>query len=81
MNIFIPLLVGVLIGYLFRTRDMRVDLDVPMSAVLLLMIFFLGVKVGKVSVSTGWLLGSSIVFAVLTIIGSVGVALFLGVRR
>ncbi len=81
MNIFIPLLVGILIGYLFRTRDMRVDLDVPMSAVLLLMIFFLGVKVGKVSVSTGWLLGSSIVFAVLTIIGSVGVALFLGVRR
>ena len=75
MNIFIPLLAGVLIGYLLRIRGRKASLDVPMSAALLLMIFFMGVEAGRVNIDAGWLLGSSIVFAVLTIAGSVGIAL------
>ena len=46
-----------------------------MSAALLLMIFFMGVEAGKVNIDGGWFRGSSSVFAVLTIAGSVGIAL------
>jgi uncharacterized membrane protein YbjE (DUF340 family) len=81
MNIFIPLMLGVLIGYMLRTKGRKVEVGVPMSAALLLMIFFMGVNAGEVSINAGWLLGSSILFAVLTIIGSLGMAVLLGGRR
>jgi len=77
MNIFVPLLAGIVLGYVLRVRGRKANLDPLMSSALLLMIFFMGVEVGKVRVDAGWLLGSSIVFAVLTIAGSVGVALLL----
>ncbi|NJE84816.1 hypothetical protein E3E23_03065 [Thermococcus sp. CX2] len=81
MNIFIPLLLGVLIGYLLRRKNKKVNVDLPMSAALLLLIFFMGVEAGKVKINALWLLTSSIIFAALTIVGSVGVALLLGGRR
>ncbi|NJE06251.1 hypothetical protein E3E36_08870 [Thermococcus sp. M36] len=81
MNIFIPLLAGVLIGYLLRKRGKKLGLDLPMSAALLLLIFFMGVEAGKVKIDAGWLLVSSVVFAALTIAGSVGMALLVGGKR
>ncbi len=81
MNIFIPLLAGLLIGYLLRKKGRRVKVDLPMSAALLFLIFFMGVEAGKVRINAFWLLVSSIVFAALTIAGSVGIALLMGGRR
>ncbi|MBP1912188.1 hypothetical protein [Thermococcus stetteri] len=78
MNIFVFLLGGLLIGYALRRIGRGVKVDKPISVALLLMIFFLGVKTGTVKVSALWLLVSSLVFAILTILGSL--ALALGVR-
>ncbi|ASJ08746.1 hypothetical protein A3L11_05685 [Thermococcus siculi] len=78
MNIFIPLLAGVLVGYLLRKRGKKLSTDLPMSAALLLLVFFMGVEAGKIKIDAGWLLVSSLVFAALTIIGSVGMALLMG---
>ncbi|AMQ19423.1 hypothetical protein [Thermococcus peptonophilus] len=75
MNIFVFLLGGLLIGYLLRRAGKRVKVDAAISVALLLMIFFLGVKTGTVEVSALWLLASSLVFAVLTILGSLVLAL------
>jgi len=81
MNIFIPLIVGVLIGYILRIKNRKINLEVPISAALLLLIFFMGIKTRNVKISAGWLLGSSIVFAVLTITGSIGIALLMEGRK
>jgi len=81
MNIFIPLLLGLIIGYLLRMKNREVNVDKPMSVALLLLIFFMGVEAGKVEISAGWLLLSSVVFAALTIVGSLGFAVLLGGRR
>ncbi|MDI3474850.1 MAG: hypothetical protein PWQ79_1667 [Thermococcaceae archaeon] len=75
MNIFVFLLLGLGIGYLLRRKGKRVSLEVPTNAALVLMIFFLGVKTGEVKVDALWLLGSSLLFAVLTVLGSMVVAL------
>lgn len=75
MNIFVFLLLGLGIGYMLRRKGKRVSLEVPTNAALLLMIFFLGVKTGEVKVDALWLLGSSLLFAVLTVLGSMVVAL------
>ncbi|ASJ14449.1 LysO family transporter [Thermococcus radiotolerans] len=80
MNIFIPLIAGVLVGYVLRRKERRVNVDAPMSIALLLLIFFMGVEAGKVKIDALWLLSSSIVFAALTIAGSVGIALLVGGR-
>jgi uncharacterized membrane protein YbjE (DUF340 family) len=81
MNIFIPLVAGVLLGYVLRKKGKKSNVDLPMSAALLLLIFFMGVEAGKVKIDAGWLLLSSITFAALTIIGSVGMALLMGGRE
>ncbi len=81
MNIFIPLIFGLLIGYLLRTREKTPNLELPMSTALLLLIFFMGVEAGKVRISASWLLLSSILFALLTIAGSLGFAVILGGRK
>ncbi|EEB74728.1 hypothetical protein [Thermococcus sp. AM4] len=70
MQVFIPLLAGVLLGYILRRLGKRPNLSNLTSAVLLLMIFFLGVKTGEVRVNGLWLLSVSLAFAVLTIAGS-----------
>ncbi|MBC7094432.1 LysO family transporter [Thermococcus sp.] len=79
MNIFIPLIVGVLVGYLLRNR-LKFNMDRPMSVTLLLLIFFMGVEAGRVEINAFDLLIYSLVFASLTILGSLVVA-FLGVRE
>ncbi|NJE42555.1 hypothetical protein [Thermococcus sp. GR6] len=81
MNIFIPLLFGIFLGYVLRKKSRKVNVDLPMSVALLLLIFFMGVEAGKVEIDAFWLLGSSVAFAALTIAGSVGIALLLGGRK
>ena len=78
MNVFIPLVTGVLLGYILRRGERKPNLEVPVSVALLAMIFFLGVKTGEVHVNGLWLLGISALFAVATIAGSLLFAL--GVR-
>jgi uncharacterized membrane protein YbjE (DUF340 family) len=78
MNIFTFLLAGLLLGYALRRTGRKVRVNKPTNVALLLMIFFLGVKTGTVKVSALWLLASSLVFAVLTILGSL--IMTIGVR-
>lgn len=79
MNIFIPLLAGVLTGYLLKNK-VKISIDKPMAVALLLLIFFMGIEAGRVEINAFKLLLYSIVFASFTILGSLFVAL-LGVRR
>ncbi|MCD6140946.1 MAG: LysO family transporter [Thermococcus sp.] len=79
MNIFIPLLAGVLTGYLLKNK-VKISMDKPMAVALLLLIFFMGIEAGRVEINAFKLLLYSIVFASFTILGSLFVAL-LGVRR
>ncbi len=78
MNLFVPLLLGLLIGYALRKTGKRAKLEAPTSITLLAMIFFLGVKTGEVQVNGLWLLGVSAVFAVLTMAGSLLLAEVVG---
>jgi len=78
MNVFIPLVIGVLLGYILRRGEMKLNVEIPVSVAMLAMIFFLGVKTGEVQVNGLWLLGISTLFAVATIAGSLLLAL--GVR-
>jgi len=78
MNIFVPLFAGVLLGYIFRKKGRKFNLDIPMSAALVLLIFFMGVEAGKVEIDAGWLLASSVLFAAFTIAGSLGIAMVVG---
>ncbi len=70
MNVFIPLILGLLLGYLGKRAGKRPNLETPTSIALLAMIFFLGVRTGEVHVNGLWLLGVSAIFAILTIAGS-----------
>lgn len=78
MNVFIPLFTGVLIGYALRNTGKKPDLERLISVVLLLMVFFLGVKTGEVQVNGFWLLGVSTIFALMTAAGSLLLALGVG---
>lgn len=79
MNIFIPLTLGLLIGYAGRKHSLKVKrpLDILTSISLLALIFFMGVEAGKVEISASWLFGASVIFASLTIAGSLVFALIL----
>ncbi|WP_087035661.1 LysO family transporter [Thermococcus litoralis] len=79
MNIFIPLVLGVFVGYLLRSR-IKFSMDKPMSIALLFLIFFMGIEAGRVEIDALQLLISSLVFASFTILGSLFIAL-LGVRE
>jgi uncharacterized membrane protein YbjE (DUF340 family) len=78
MNVFTPLLFGVVLGYLFRKAGRKPDISRATEVAIIIMIFLLGVKTGEVRVSGVWLLASSLLFAVLTMAGSLFLAL--GVR-
>ncbi|NPA47826.1 MAG: LysO family transporter [Thermococci archaeon] len=78
MNVMVFLIAGVAVGYCLRKRR-RLSLDGPISLALVLMIFLLGVKTGEVRISGAWLLGTSVLFAVITTAGSLLMAVV--VRR
>ena len=69
MNVMVFLIAGVAVGYCLRERR-RLSLNGPISLALVLMIFLLGVKTGEVRISGTWLLETSVLFAVITMAGS-----------
>ncbi len=79
MNIFIPLLIGLLVGYIGKgyLSKSRRWLDILISLSLLALIFFMGVEAGKVKISASWLFGASVLFAILAILGSLTFATIL----
>ena len=79
MNIFIPLVIGAILGYLFKNK-IKVDLNRLMSATLLMLVFLMGVEAGKVEINAINLFVASLTFAVLTMLGSLFFAVLLGGR-
>jgi len=79
MNIFIPLVIGAILGYLFKNK-IKVDLNRLMSATLLMLVFLMGVEAGKVEINAINLFVASFTFAVLTMLGSLFFAVLLGGR-
>lgn len=77
MNIFIPLIAGIITGYILRGK-LKYNLDKPMSATLLFLIFFMGVEAGRVEIKAISLFVTSIIFAFFTILGSLLFSLLLG---
>lgn len=77
MNIFIPLVAGIIAGYTLRGK-LKYNLDKPMSATLLFLIFFMGVEAGRVEIEVMSLFVTSIIFAFFTILGSLFFSLLLG---
>lgn len=77
MNIFIPLVFGLVIGRIFRDK-LKGSVDTPMNITLLFLIFFMGVEAGRADIDALNIFIISILFALLTIAGSVGVAVLMG---
>lgn len=77
MNIFIPLIAGIITGYILRGK-LKYNLDKHMSATLLFLIFFMGVEAGRVEIKAISLFVTSIIFAFFTILGSLLFSLLLG---
>ncbi len=74
MNILFFLSIGFLLGYILRKKKYKVNLNILINVFLLLLIFFMGVEAGKIKINALWILGASILFALLTIAGSAIVA-------
>jgi len=70
MMIFLFLALGLLLGLIVRKTNRTLNLERPTGMALLAMVFLLGVKTGQVDVNAPWLLGASLVFAALTMAGS-----------
>jgi len=81
MNIFIPLIAGAFMGRMILQKRPEIGLDRSMNATLLLLIFFMGVEVGRVEIDALNVLFLSLLFAALTIGGSLVFAILMGVRR
>ncbi len=66
MNVFIPLILGLLTGYILRKREtLRKYIEYMITISLLLLIFFLGMRTGSTKIDTLYLLLVSLLFAVL----------------
>ena len=80
LYLILTLLLGILTGALMRRKSLRFDDERSLTAPLLLLIFFMGASIGTSSDVRGnaLLVGyQSIIFAVLTVLGSIGGALLL----
>ena len=74
------LVLGIFLGALLRRRSVKFNDERSMTIPLLLLIFFMGASIGAspdVKDSVVMIGYQSIIFAVLTVLGSVGGALFL----
>ena len=79
-HILLILLLGILAGALLRRKSMKFPDEPSMTIPLLLLIFFMGASIGAspdVRGSAVMIGYKSIIFAVLTVLGSVGGALLL----
>jgi len=70
MCILIFLIIGFIIGWLLRKKRYKLNLTLSVNLLLFLLIFLMGVEVGKIKVNAFWILGTSILFAITTITGS-----------
>ena len=80
LHILLILLLGILAGALLRRRSIKFHEERSMTIPLLLLIFFMGASIGAspdVRGSAVMIGYQSIIFAVLTVLGSVGGALLL----
>ncbi|AEC52202.1 hypothetical protein PNA2_1287 [Pyrococcus sp. NA2] len=69
MNIIIPLILGILIGYLLRGK-VKVNTESLMSASVVLLVLLMGMKAGSVEIRAIEVLKSSLVITIMTIAGS-----------
>ncbi|AAL81100.1 hypothetical protein PFDSM3638_04905 [Pyrococcus furiosus DSM 3638] len=70
MNILIPLLLGIIIGYILRERRKKIDTELLMSVSVLVLIFLMGVRTGNVKIDATKVLLYSIAIMISTIAGS-----------
>jgi len=75
MNVFIPLLTGLVAGIFMRGKGNRRVVQGAVNAVVLVLIFLLGVRSGEVNMSLGWATWASFVLAVLNSAASLAGAL------
>ncbi len=75
MNVLIPLLVGLTIGIPLRGRGGRKAIQRAVNAVVLALIFFLGVRSGEINMNLGWATWVSFGIAILTSAASLAGAL------
>ncbi len=75
MNIFIPLLGGLVVGYLLRKRADKIKkyIDALISISVIALIFFMGIKTGELSIAATYLVFVSLILALL----AVGITVFL----
>lgn len=78
MNILIPLLLGIIIGYILRERRKKIDTELLMSVSVLVLIFLMGVRTGNVKIDATKVLLYSIAIMISTIAGSLIFAYFGG---
>jgi len=70
VNILIPLLLGIIIGYILRERRKKIDTELLMSVSVLVLIFLMGVRTGNVKIDATKVLLYSIAIMISTIAGS-----------
>uniref|UniRef100_A9AAU8 DUF340 domain-containing protein n=1 Tax=Methanococcus maripaludis (strain C6 / ATCC BAA-1332) TaxID=444158 RepID=A9AAU8_METM6 len=80
MNIIYILIVGLIIGYLFKSKLEKIDLSKPINLALLLLIFFMGVEAGKVDLNAVSTFVVSMEFSIIVMVTSLLTAVFLGGR-
>ncbi|MBA2862015.1 hypothetical protein [Methanococcus maripaludis] len=80
MNIIYILIVGLIIGYLFKSKFEKIDLSKPINLALLLLIFFMGVESGKVDLNAFSTFVVSMEFSIIVMVTSLLTAVFLGGR-
>jgi len=80
MNIIYILIVGLIIGYLFKSKFEKIDLSKPTNLALLFLIFFMGVEAGKVDLNALSTFVISMEFSIIVMVTSLLTAVFLGGR-
>ncbi|AFK22662.1 hypothetical protein [Pyrococcus sp. ST04] len=80
MNFLVPLIFGILIGYILRDRG-RLNTEMLMSIAVIVLVFLMGIKAGNVKINAINALLISMVLAMFTIAGSLSLALVLWRER
>ncbi|ASJ16636.1 hypothetical protein A3L04_05915 [Thermococcus chitonophagus] len=73
MNFLIPLILGIILGYLLRNK-IKVNTEVLMSASVVALVFLMGIKAGEVEVSATKAVLYSLTLMLFAVVGSIGVA-------
>ncbi|AMM53878.1 hypothetical protein [Pyrococcus kukulkanii] len=73
MNFLIPLILGIILGYLLRNK-VKVNTEVLMSASVIALVFLMGIKAGEVEVSATKAVLYSLTLMLFAVAGSIGAA-------